>query len=255
MKRFMALGAVLTALGVGGAALGQKATAGAVAAQTQGGLSVSPALIEHNAQPGALATMTVANRSASPLAVTVTPRPWVQSASGKVAPNRRAKLPGVSVDKASFTLAPGAEQQVTATLGATPSAGYLYGATEVVGVPTNAASKKGVVLGYRIIGALRIVPAAPKYGLSAGTTKAVKGTAVLPVKNTGNTLDPISGTVRVKGSRGTKNLSIAAVKVLPGKSVNIPLGTKLAKGSYTATLTLSQRGKKTLSATKKFKVK
>jgi hypothetical protein len=256
MKRYVALGAVLTALGAGGTALVQGAVAGGSAAQTQdGGLSMMPALIQHNAQPGALATVTVANRSAAPMAVTVTPRPWVQAATGKVAPNRRATLPGVSVDKASFTLAPGAEQQVNATLGSAPSAGYLYGALEVVGVPTDAKTRKGVVLGYRLIGAVRILPAAAKYGITASNVKASKGTAVVPVKNTGNTLDAISGSVKVKGAAGTKNITIAAVKILPGKSVNLPAGTKLAKGSYTATVALSQHGKKALAVTKKFKVK
>jgi hypothetical protein len=255
MKRYVALGAVLAALGAGGAALGQKAVAGGAAAQADGGLSVMPALIEHNASPGALATLTVANRSAAPLAVTVTPRPWVQSATGKVSPNRRATLPGVSVSQPTFTLAPGAERQVSATLDAVPAAGYLYGAMEVVGVPADAAARKGVVLGYRLVGALRVLPDAPKNGLSAGTPKASGSTAVIPVKNTGNTLDAVTGSVRVRGARGAKNLTIAAVRILPGKSVNLPAGTKLAKGSYTATLTLKQRGKNALSATKRFKVK
>jgi hypothetical protein len=254
MKRYMALGAVLTALGAGGAALSQMAV-GSAAQDTAGGLSLMPATIEHGAQPGVLSTMTVANRSKTPLAVTVTVRPWVQSASGKVSPNRRATLPGVSVDKASFTLAPGAEEPVTATLNSAPSAGYLYGAIEAVGVPTDLSKRKGVVLGYRLVGALRILPAAPKTGLTAGTAKAVKGTAVVAVKNTGNTLDPVSGTVRVKSSRGTKRISLAATRILPGKSINVPLGSKLAKGSYTATLSLKQSGKTALTATKKFKVK
>ena len=44
MKRYMALGAVLAALGAGGAALGQMAAAGGVAAQQRtGGLSMMPA--------------------------------------------------------------------------------------------------------------------------------------------------------------------------------------------------------------------
>jgi hypothetical protein len=255
MKRLMALGAVVAALGAGGAALGHKAVAGGAAAQAAGGLSVMPAIIEHGPQAGALATLTVANRSAAPLAVTVTPRPWTQSASGKVSPNRRATLPGVSVSQSKFTLAPGAEQQVNATLSSAPSAGYLYGAVEVVGVPTDAAKRKGVVLGYRLVGALRIRPTAAKYGLSASNAKAVKGTAVIPVKNTGNTLDPVSGTVSVKGARGTKNLAIAAVRVLPGKTINVPAGSKLAKGSYRAKVTLNQRGKRVLGVTKKFSVK
>ena len=61
--------------------------------------------------------------------------------------------------------------------------------------------------------------------------------------------------MRVKSARGTKRISLAATKILPGKSINVPLGTKLAKGSYTATLSLKQRGKTALTATKKFKVK
>jgi hypothetical protein len=256
MKRYVALGAVLTALGAGGTALVQGAAAGGSAAQTQdGGLSMMPALIEHNAQPGALASVTVANRSAAPMAVTVTPRPWVQAATGKVSPNRRGTLPGVSVDKASFTLAPGAEQVVTATLGSAPAAGYLYGSLEVIGVPTDAATRKGVVLGYRLVGAVRILPATPKYSITAGNVKASGATAVIPIKNAGNTLDPVAGSVKVKGASGTKNLTVASVKILPGKTVNLPAGTKLAKGSYTATVSLTQHGKRALAVTKKFKVK
>src|SRR3954462_6316553 len=149
MKRYVALGAVLTALGAGSTALVQGAVAGGAAAQTQdGGLSMMPALIEHNAQPGALSTITVANRSAAAMAVTVTPRPWVQSVTGKVSPNRRGTLPGVSVSQTKFTLQPGAETVVQANLTSAPSAGYLYGAMEVVGVPPDAAKRKGIVLGY-----------------------------------------------------------------------------------------------------------
>ena len=54
---------------------------------------------------------------------------------------------------------------------------------------------------------------------------------------------------------GRKRIALAATKILPGKSINVPLGSKLAKGSYTATLSLRQGGKTALTATKKFKVK
>jgi len=256
MKRYVALGAVLTALGATGAAAVQGAAAGGSAAQTKdGGLSVMPALIEHDAQPGQLASMTVANRSTAPLDVTVTPRPWAQAVTGKVSPNRRSTLPGVSVSQTKFTLQPGAETVVTANLTSAPSAGYLYGAMEVVGVPTDVAQRKGVVLGYRLVGSIRINPATPKYSITAGNVKASGSTAVIPVKNAGNTIDAVSGSVKVKGAQGTKNLTVAAVKILPGKTVNLPAGTKLAKGSYTATVTLNQRGKKALAVSKKFKVK
>jgi hypothetical protein len=256
MKRYVALGAVLTALGAAGTAAVQGAAAGGSAARANdGGLSVMPALIEHNTQPGELATLTVANRSAAALDVTVTPRQWVQAVTGKVSPNRRGTLPGVSVSQTTFTLAPGAETKVTATLNSAPSAGYLYGAMEVVGVPTDAAKRKGVVLGYRLVGSLRVLPASAKYSITAGKVKASGSTAVIPVKNAGNTIEPVSGSVKVKGASGTKNLTISAVKILPGKTVNLPAGTKLAKGSYTATVALTQKGKKALSVKKKFKVK
>ena len=176
MKRYVALGAVLTALGAGGTALGQKAAAGGAAAQAKdGGLSVMPAVIEHNAQPGALATMTVANRSAAPLDGDRHAAPVGAVGHGQGVPEpardapRRQRQPG---DVHARSPAP--RQQVTATLTSAPSAGYLYGAMEVVGVPTDAAKRKGVVLGYRLVGSLRILPAAPKYRLTAGNAKAVR---------------------------------------------------------------------------------
>jgi len=256
MKRVTALSAAVLALGAGAAAYGNKATAGgAAAAQADGGLSVAPATFESPARPGALGTMTVANRSAAPLTVTVTPRPWTQAATGKVSPNRRSTLPGVSVSEASFTLAPGAEKNVAVNLSSVPAAGSLYGAMEVVGLPADVATRKGLVLGYRVVGAIRALPAVPKRGVSAGAIKPGKGTALLPVKSTGNTLDAISGTVSVKDSRGTRNLTISPVKILPGKTINIPLGTKLQKGSATAKVTLKQKGKTALTLTKKFTVK
>ena len=78
---------------------------------------------------------------------------------------------------------------------------------------------------------------------------------MLPVKNTGNTIDAVTGSVSVKSALGTKNLTVQAVKILPGNTVNIPLGTKLSKGSATAKVTLNQRGKKALELNKKFTVK
>ena len=256
MKRVTALGAAVLALGAGAAAYGNKATAGgAAASQAEGGLSVIPGTIEVKAgTTGPLGTMKVANRSAAALTVTVTPRQWTQDASGKVAPNRRSTLSGVSVGEASFTLAPGAEKDVAVNVSSAPANG-LYGAVEVVGLPADVATRKGLVLGYRVVSAFRLAPGTPKTGVSAGKVKPGKGTALLPVKSTGNTLDAVSGSVSVKDSRGTRNLTIAPVKILPGKTVNVPLGTKLQKGSATAKVTLKQKGKTALTLTKKFTVK
>ena len=256
MKRVMALGAAVLAVGAGAAAYGQKATAGgAGAAQTEGGLAVSSGTIEAPAKAGAYGPVKVSNRSATALTITVTPRKWTQAANGKVSPNRRGTLAGVSVNAPSFTLNPGEERDLTVNVGAVPASGVLYGALEVVGLPTDVAKRKGVVLGYRVVSAIRLLPSAPKAGVTAGKIKAGKGTAVLPVKNTGNTLDAVSGKIEVKTARGTSNLSVAAVKILPGTTINVPLGTKLQKGSVSAKITLRQKGKVVINSTKKFTVK
>jgi hypothetical protein len=255
MKRVMALGAAVLALGAGAAAFGQKATAGgAAAAQADGGLAVSSGTIDAPAKAGAYGPVKVSNRSATALTVTVAPRQWTQAANGKVSPNRRGGFAGVSVSAPSFTLAPGEERDLTVNVASIPGAGSLYGALEVVGLPTDVATRKGVVLGYRVVSAIRLNPAAPKAGVSAGKIKPGKGTATLPVKNTGNTLDAVAIRAEVKDSRGTRNLS-ATIKILPGKTINFPLGTKLQKGSATAKITLRQKSKTVLTSKKKFTVK
>ena len=45
------------------------------------------------------------------------------------------------------------------------------------------------------------------------------------------------------------------MRILPGKTINVPAGTKLAKGSYTAKVTLSQRGKKAIAVDQEVQVK
>ena len=61
------------------------------------------------------------------------------------------------------------------TLGGAPAGGSLYGALEVIGLPRNAATRKGVVTGYRLIGALRYNPATPTYALTGAAAKVSKG--------------------------------------------------------------------------------
>jgi hypothetical protein len=253
MKRVMALGATGLVL-VGGAAAGHKATAGgATAAQTTGGLYVSSSTIEAPAKTGAYGPITVANRSAGDLTVTVAPRQWTQATSGDVSPNRRGGLAGVSVSAPSFTLKAGEQRDLTVNVNSIPSAGALYGALEVVGLPADVATRKGLVLGHRIVSSIRLLPATPKTGVAAGTIKAAKGTATLPIKNTGNTLDPVSARIDVKTARGTQRVS-STVKILPGKTINLSLG-KLQKGSASAKITLRQKGKVVVNSTKKFTVK
>jgi hypothetical protein len=253
MRRFTAIGAVTLTLGVGATAIAHAAVA-RTATET-GGLAITPALLAAPATPGALGTMSVENHSSKPLSVTVAARPWTETSTGAIAVDRKHSLAAqVRLSATSFTLAPGATAPVSLSLLAAPSGGALYGAVEVIGLPAGAAKQKGIVLGYRLIGSLRLTPTASKYALAAGAVKVSSAHAVtLPIKSTGNTIDPVTGTVRVKGATGTNNYSINAVKILPGDTISPSLG-KHAKGTYTATVTLTQGGKKQLSATRKFSV-
>ncbi|MDA0184202.1 hypothetical protein OJ997_28090 [Solirubrobacter phytolaccae] len=243
---------------VGAAVLAQSGTAqNSRIAADEGGLAVSPFGVDHAATIGSTDSMTVTNRSKQALDIAVAPRPWTQSSSGAVSPNRRSTLGAVKVSATDFTLAPGESRKVDVTLGATASGGSLFGALEVVGLPTDIASRKGVVTGYRLVGALRYHAAAKTYKLVAGTPKVASDkTIVLPLRSQGNTNEAVSGTVRVKGALGTKNGSVKATRILPGKQVNIALasGKTLKAGSYTATVTLKQGTLRT-TVTKKLRVK
>ena len=237
----------------GGTALAAQARDTRISAD-DGGLSVSPFGVEHTATVGSTDQMTVANRSKEALTISVKARPWTQSSSGAVSPNRRSTLGAVKVSAGDFTLAPGEERKIDVTLGATASGGSLYGALEVVGLPKDVATRKGVVTGYRLVGALRYHPSAKTHKLTAGTPKISKGQLVLPIRSQGNTNDLVSGTVKVKGALGTKNGSVKATRILPGKQVSLAVAKNLKAGSYTATISLKQGNLKT-TVTKKLRVK
>jgi hypothetical protein len=253
MRRWIALAAAPAALLAGGVALAADHTSHA--AQTDGGLAISPAILTHAAQPGSLGALTVSNRSSAPLTVTVTPRPWTESSSGQFSASRKGTLGTVKLSTSAFTLAPGAEQQVNVSLGSSPAGGSLYGALEVIGLPADAGKRTGVVLGYRLIGSLRLTPAKKKLSLSAGQVKRVGRAVVLPLTNGGNTIDPISGDISVKGARGTLNDNIDELRILPGKKVNLELASGLKSGAYSATVTLEQGGAKLLTAKRRFSVR
>jgi hypothetical protein len=266
LKTIAAAGVLAAA--VGGAVIARADDPSARAAQLSNGLSLSTVegsasktvKVDRVAQAGATDTLKVANNSNEALTVTVHARPWKQSSSGVVAPNRRATLGGVSVSETSFALAAGASKVLTVTLGGVPSSGYLYGALEVVGVPADIAKRKGVVAGYRLVDTLRYNAATASYGLKAGAAKvAGKGKAkalTLRVHNTGNTIAPVTGTVKLKGPLGTKNSSVKGARILPGKTVALTLASlkSVRAGSYTATVSLIQNKKK-ISVTKKIKVR
>jgi hypothetical protein len=256
LKTVAAAGVLAAA--VGGAVIARADDLGARAAQAEGGLGIGSLTkgdkalsVDRTAQAGVTDGFRVSNRSSKALVVTIKARPWTQSSSGAVSPNRRGTLSGVAVSESDFTLQPGAEKDLTVTLNAVPSAGFLYGALEVVGLPAGAEKAKGVVTGYRLVSALRYNAATPKYSLKAGAAKisgtGSKKTLTLSVRNAGNTVAPVTGTVKLKGATGTKNGTLKATRILPGKSIALGLASlrSLRAGSYTATVTLIQNKQKT----------
>jgi len=254
MRRWIAVAAAPAAFLAGGVALAADHHT-SHAAQAGGGLAISPAILVHAPQPGSLGALTVTNRSSAPLSVTVASRPWTQSSSGKFSASRKGTLGSIKLSTSSFTLAPNAEQKVDVSLTAAPAGGALYGALEVIGLPVDAAKRTGVVLGYRLVGSLRLPPAQKKFSLSAGQVKRVGRAVVLPLTNGGNTIEPISGDISVKGARGTLNDNIDDLRILPGKKVNLELATSLKSGAYTATVRLEQGGTKLLTAKRRFSVR
>jgi hypothetical protein len=230
----------------------------AAPARAAGGLSISPSLIERTATPGSIGSLRVTNDSGKAMNVSVTARPWVQARTGVSKPDERRKLSQIRLTGASFKLAAGASRSVPASLLKKPSGGSLYGTLSVIGTPEGAKPKNGVVARYRLLGALRLnaPSASQRFKASVGTPRYRGGATLLPVRNTGNTVAPITGTATVKGPSGTRRASFTPVRVLPGATVDLRLPQgKLAKGKYKVTFKLTQAGRQLASTSRSFRVK
>lgn len=260
-RRKLALGAVAVA----GLAATQIAFAEAPSAPrataAQGGLAVTPAILETTARRGASGSATITNSTGRRLRVTVRTRPWRQARNGDVAADRRRSLRGVSVSATRFTLDSGASRSVSVTLNRVPSRGSAYGALDVVGKPTR--RRRGINVAYNLVSSLRFNPTPSARRLRLGAAKArVTGRGssralVLQVRNRGNTVDPVSGTVDVSGSGGGRSGGIASTRILPGKMINLKLISLrgFSRGRYTASVTLAQAGRNRLSVTRSFRIR
>jgi hypothetical protein len=249
MNRFLA--AALAAL----ITLAVAATATAVDA---GGLSIAPAILERDAQPGPVGTIRVTNDSSRAVAITVRARPWIQSRAGAVRPDARRTLPRARLSATAFMLAPGTTRTITTTLTARPSGGSLYGAVEVTGTPQGPRPRNGIVTRYRLLATLRLNPpkAQRKLRVAVGAARADRLGAVLRVSNTGNTVQPLTGSARITGPAGTLRTSLAAQRVLPGSTVELRLRRgRLQSGHYRAAVTLRQGGRRVTTVTRGFDVR
>ena len=215
-------------------------------ALADGGLSVTPAVLEHRAQLGKVGSYTLNNSTKETLRVTVTVRPWMQQLNGNVIADPRATFTRyVRATRKTFTMRAGAKVPVSFRMVRRTSTGSLYGSVEAFGKPTNTKGRKGIIPQYRIISSMRLNPSRRSFKLRTGAAQVRSGALVLPVRNLGNTIEPVSGTYTLSGA-GSRKGTIAGPKVIPGKLVGLNLGSTrgMKKGRYTVTASLVQAGKR-----------
>ena len=219
-------------------------------AAQQGGISITPATVEAAAKRGSVGTFTVKNTTKDTFRVTVTIRPWSQNRStAVVSPNRKASLtPYVRASPQTFDLKPGS-RSVKLNMRRLTSAGSLYGGIQVFAKNKRKKATNGIIPNLEVIGRLRLNPKSKRPNLRVGATDVVgKGSGrslILAVRNTGNTLDPVAGTVKITGPTA-RNATIPQVAVVPGQVVYLK-GCALSGmkgGNYTATWSITQGGKR-----------
>lgn len=223
------------------------------------GLTVSPAIVQHTAARGDVGTVTVRNTTAAPLRVTVTPRPWRQSRSGRVAADRTLTLTRyVQPSAGAFVLGAGGERRVALSMSAVPARGALFGALDVVGLPTKK-KKSGITAGYRLVGSLRLTAPAAKrtFRVRMGALEVRNSSLSVAVRGLGNTIDPTGGTVRLSGPGGTRTVRLKGVSIVPGQVVNLPIAARrtLAKGTYKASIQLTQAGRTVASGSRAIRLR
>ena len=218
----------------------------AEAAHAAGGLSVTPAILERNARLGTVGSLTLSNTTNETLRVRINVRPWRQELNGKVITDPRATFNRyVRATRRSFTIRGGAKVPVNFRMVRRTKSGSLYGNVDILGKPTRTKGRKGIIPQYRLISSLRLHPRKKTMKLRTGVGQIRNRTFVLPVRNLGNTISPITGTYRLSGP-GSRSGSFRSVSVVPGKLVTMGLTSTrgFKKGRYTLTASLSQGGKR-----------
>jgi hypothetical protein len=235
--RRLAAGMVVASVGVLGSASAANAQSG--------GLSVTPASLESRAKLGSVGSLTLNNTTRETLRVTVTVRPWRQQLNGTVVADPRSNLTRyVRAATRSFTIGAGAKRPVSFRMVRRLSS--LYASVDILGKPTNTKGRKGIIPNYRLISKLRLNPSRKTYKWRTGAAQVRQGAVILPVRNLGNSIDPIGGSFRISGP-SSKSGSMARIAALPGKLVGLSLGSTrgMRKGRYTVTATVTQGSKRT----------
>jgi len=221
-----------------------------VARAAAGGVSLTPATVEHTTKRGNIGRITIKNTTSNTLRVTIKVRPWRQARdTGNVAANLRGDLsPYVVAKTPRFNLRPGS-RRVTFRVRRTPPGGSLYAGIEVFGKPLHAKARNGIIPQYRVIGRLRLNPAHKRPRLRIGNVDVKRykrgKVLILAVRNIGNTLDPVGGSTSITGPTG-RTSTITAMTPVPGQVVYLVASgvDGMRRGSYRANFTITQGGRR-----------
>jgi hypothetical protein len=233
------------------ATLGSLGIASTAQAQTSGGLSITPAVLENRARLGKVGKFTLKNTTKETLRVTVNVRPWRQQLDGKVAADPRATYNRyVRANVRSFTIRGGAKRTITLRMVRRPPGGSLYGGINVFGKPTKTRGRTGIIPQYNLVSSLRLNPRKRTIRLRTGSAQIRGRAVILPIRNLGNTISPVGGSFRISGPT-TRSGNFKSVGVVPGRLVGLNLtGTRgLKKGRYTVNATVTQAGRRITTRT------
>jgi hypothetical protein len=249
--------------GVAGAAAIAQAHSGAAVARVAaatGGVSLTPQTVEHVARRGNVGRITVKNTTKGTLKMWINVRPWKQNRfDGTVVPNYRVNLSAyVSASAHSFRLRAGRSRTLTMRLRRMPPHGSLYAGLEVFGKQLHAKARNGIIPQWRVVGRVRLNPRHRRPRARIGTANLIgrgKGrTLILQVRNTGNTLDTVSGTASITGPV-TRAVNLTPVSIVPGQLVFVRAlnVSGMKRGLYHVRFHVTQ-GKRRYTADRIFRV-
>jgi hypothetical protein len=166
---------------------------------------------------------------------------------------RAAQLPGQpdAVREGEHDVVPTARRQVAPDVDPRAphaAARLALRRAEVFGKQLHKRARNGIIPQYQIVGRIRLNPAHRRPGLRIGTANLVgrgKGrTLILQVRNTGNTLDPVSGTATISGPMN-KTVNLTPASIVPGqvvfvKALNV---SGMRRGFYHVRFNVNQGGR------------
>jgi hypothetical protein len=247
-SRRLAGAAVLAVAGVAtGGVIARADDSAPVARAAAGGVSLTPAAVEHTTKRGNIGRMTIKNTTSNTLRMTIKVRPWIQARdTGNVSANLRGNLsPYVVAKTPRFKLQAGKSRRVTFRVRRTPPGGSLYAGIEVFGKPLHAKARNGIIPQYRVVGKLRLNPVHRRPKLRVGAVDVVRHRSgrvlILAVRNIGNTLDPVGGTASITGP-SSRNGTITPMTPVPGQVVYL-VGSSMEgmkHGNYRVNFTITQ---------------